>query len=114
MTLEQQSSFIDWEHLHQISGGDKEFELELLQLFFEDAQGHLEGLRRAIATQNLNQLEQAAHHIKGASANVGLQHLAETAGQIEQQARQQVYGTETQILEIEQSLQQLHTYLQAP
>ena len=34
------SLLIDWQHLHQLSESNPEFELELLQIFVEDAQFH--------------------------------------------------------------------------
>ncbi|MHC5597009.1 MAG: hypothetical protein ACYTXC_13880 [Nostoc sp.] len=47
---------IDWEHLHQLSENNTEFELELLQMFQEDSQGHLESIKAAIATQDFEQI----------------------------------------------------------
>jgi CheY-like chemotaxis protein len=105
---------IDWNHLHQISDGSKEFELELLQAFVEDTQIHLKNIEDAIATQNLNKLEQAAHHIKGASANVGLIKMQAAAGKLEQQSRhQQLEGALDLLKELQRSLIQLQSFLAA-
>ncbi|MEH2432792.1 MAG: hypothetical protein V7K25_00775 [Nostoc sp.] len=40
---------IDWKRLHQLSENNSEFELELLQIFVEDIQPRLEGIKIAIA-----------------------------------------------------------------
>jgi signal transduction histidine kinase/CheY-like chemotaxis protein/HPt (histidine-containing phosphotransfer) domain-containing protein len=108
------SSQLNWKHLHQISDGNREFELELLQIFVEDSQAHLEALKGAIANQDTWQAEQAAHHIKGASANVGAKIMQAAADQLEQQARQkQIQTPERFLAEIEQSLNQIRAFVQS-
>lgn len=108
------SSQLNWKHLHQISDGNYEFELELLQIFVEDSQTHLEALKGAIANQDPWQAEQAAHHIKGASANVGAKIMQAAAAQLEQQARQkQIQAPEHFLAEIEQSLNQIRAFVQS-
>ena len=104
---------IDWEHLHQMSDSSYEFELELLTIFVEDTQVHLKAVKTAIAESNFWEIEQAAHHIKGASANVGAKTMQVAAAQIEQQARQQKLEGSTQLLaEIEQALTQIGKFIQ--
>ncbi|MBE9182330.1 response regulator [Oculatella sp. LEGE 06141] len=101
---------IDWNHLHQISDNNIEFELELLQLFIQDSQDHLVALKAAIATQNCQKVEQEAHHLKGASANVGVNTMEFAAGQLEYQARHhQLSATSLLVEELEVSLQHLQT-----
>jgi CheY-like chemotaxis protein len=108
------SSHINWKHLHQISDGSREFELELLQIFVEDSHTHLQTLKGAIANQDVWQAEQAAHHIKGASANVGAKLMQSAAEQLEEQARQkQLQAPEQFLAEIEQSLSQIQAFVQA-
>jgi hypothetical protein len=104
---------LDWEHLHQMSDNSYEFELELLTIFVEDAQMHLKMVKAAIAESNFWEIEQAAHHIKGASANVGAKTMQVAAAQIEQQARQQKLEDSTQLLaEIERALIQIEKFTQ--
>lgn len=79
---------IDWEHLHQICDGNEEFEFELLQTFVEDTQVHLAAAEKALDSRNLSKLEQEAHHIKGASANLGITTMQEAASKLELQAAQ--------------------------
>lgn len=104
---------IDWDHLHQMSDNSYEFELELLTIFVEDTQVHLKAIKTASAESNFWEIEQAAHHIKGASANVGAKTMQVAAAQIEQQARQKKLEDSTQLLaEIEQALTQIEKFTQ--
>ena len=80
---------IDWEHLHQLSENNTEFELELLQIFVEDTRSHLEVTKAAIANNDFQQIMREAHHLKGASANVGITLMRIAAEQLEQLARHQ-------------------------
>jgi HPt (histidine-containing phosphotransfer) domain-containing protein len=74
---------IDWEHLHQLSDSDPEFEVQLLGLFVEDTDVHLISLKHAIAHQQFDEIEKLAHYIKGASANVGVHGIYTSAEQLE-------------------------------
>lgn len=65
------NSPIDLEQLNQISEGDIEFEIEVLQVYVEDVQQRLEIIRGAIANGDHLQVMKEAHHIKGSSSNVG-------------------------------------------
>ncbi|UBF29532.1 response regulator [Kovacikia minuta CCNUW1] len=103
---------IDWNQLHQLSDGSEEFEIELLQSFVADTQTYLLEVAGAIAQQNCRKLEQAAHHIKGASANVGLKTLQANADRLEQQARQQqLDGAADLLLSLAKSLNEVQTFL---
>ena len=104
---------LDWEHLHQMSDNSYEFELELLNVFVEDTWTHLKAVKAAIAESNFWEIEQAAHHIKGASANVGAKTMQAAAAEIEQQARHQKMNQATQlVIEIEQALSLIERFVQ--
>jgi len=79
---------IDWEHLHLISDDNPEFEQELLAIFVEDVHQQLSKATEAIAARNRQQLESIAHHVKGASANVGILDMQAIAATLEQDVRQ--------------------------
>lgn len=89
---------LDWSHLHLIADHDPEFEFELLALFVEDSTNHLATLREAIADQDVQAIEQAAHHIKGASANIGARTMQRAAATLELQARQNCLEGEASLL----------------
>lgn len=104
---------MNWEHLHCLADGNQEFELELLHLFLEDTQVHLERARFAIVNQDFALLEQEAHHMKGASANVGATPIRTAATQLEQQGKQQQLADATDLLaEIEAALRLIQTYVE--
>jgi len=75
---------IDLEQLHQISEGDIEFEIEVLQVYVEDVQQRLEVMRGAIANGDHMQVMREAHHIKGSSSNVGALQMRDLAVNLEE------------------------------
>jgi histidine phosphotransfer protein HptB len=103
------NSPINLEYLHQISDGDTEFELELLNLFIEDARLHLEAAKLAVKAADFHNLEREAHHLKGSSGNVGAQAMQAIAQTLEQQALKnsledvpaQIIALETYLKEVE-------------
>lgn len=103
---------IDWDHLHQLADGNTEFELELLQLFTADTHTQIELLKQAIAIENFYEIEQAAHHIKGASANVGVTAIQAIAKQLETQVYdKKTVAMKSLVEELEQALNQLEAVL---
>jgi HPt (histidine-containing phosphotransfer) domain-containing protein len=103
---------LDLEHLHQLSDDSPEFELELLQMFVEDSYIHLQTLKQAIAVSDLRKIEYAAHHLKGASANVGAKTIQFSAGQLEEQAYQkQLKNPEHLLSELEFSLDRIQEFV---
>ena len=83
---------IDWEHLHQISDNDPEFELEILKVFVEDSLFHVEGIKAAITVNDFHQLAREAHHLKGSSGNVGATAMRKIAEELEQLSRKQSFA----------------------
>lgn len=102
----------DWEHLHQLSENNREFELELLQMFVEDAAIHLEAIGLAIAQPDFSTLEREAHQIKGSSANVGAKPMQVAATKLEQMSVQkQVAGATDLLAELEQYCDRVQAFL---
>ncbi|MBW4661282.1 MAG: response regulator [Drouetiella hepatica Uher 2000/2452] len=103
---------LDLEHLHLLSDNSPEFELELLQLFVTDCTAQLEQLHQAIATQNLCLVNQTAHHIKGASANVGAKVMQFAADQIETWAyRKHLDSTDPLLDQLSSSLHHIKEFV---
>ncbi|WP_414548073.1 response regulator [Anabaena sp. CCY 0017] len=103
---------IDWQHLQQISENDPEFELELLQIFVEDSELHLEATKAAIATNNFQQLAREAHHIKGASSNIGAISMETAADKLEKLSHQnESVGTNELVAELEDFIQEIKSFL---
>jgi PAS domain S-box-containing protein len=80
-------SLLDWEYLHQISGGNEEFEFDLLQTLLENLPDHLTALKNAILQNDPDLVRAEAHYIKGSSASVGANAMKEWAECLEQNAK---------------------------
>ncbi|MCC5633118.1 response regulator [Nostoc sphaeroides CHAB 2801] len=103
---------IDWKRLHQLSENNLEFELELLQIFVEDIQPHLEVIKTAIATHDFKQLALEIHQIKGSSANIGATTMHLAAEKLEQLARnKERRGTTNLISELEEFVKRIQEFL---
>lgn len=77
---------IDRERLYQICDGDREFELELLQMLAADVTEQLPILWEAIEHQSINELKNLAHYLKGATANLGINSMSSIALKLEEAA----------------------------
>ncbi|MEH1912007.1 MAG: GAF domain-containing protein [Nostoc sp.] len=103
---------IDWEHLHQISGNDGEFELNLLQACFEDMKPRLEIIKAAIASDDFGQIARETHQLKGASVNIGAIAMYLAAEKLEQLAyHQERRGTTNLVLELEEFVNRIQDFL---
>jgi signal transduction histidine kinase/DNA-binding response OmpR family regulator len=76
------------EHLDEISGGDSEFERELLGEFLRTAPILVEDASKAIAARDAATAERAAHTLKGSSGSIGAGPLAEASRFLEEACRQ--------------------------
>jgi len=110
-TTNANSLDLDWEHLHEISDGDADFEIELLQMFVEDAQTHIDAVKEAVEQNDWQTLGREAHHLKGASANVGAKPMQLAAEKLEQMVRQQQEGFSDVLLNLEAFIHQIEAFL---
>lgn len=77
-------------------GGDEELLQEVAQLFLDEYPVLMSDIRRAIETSNSNQLERAAHSLKGSVANFGSEAAWKAAFALEKLGReQQLAGVDT-------------------
>jgi HPt (histidine-containing phosphotransfer) domain-containing protein len=103
---------LNWEHLHEISDGDPEFEMELLQMFVEDAQLHVDAVKEALDNHDFQKLGREAHHLKGASANVGATPMQLAAQELEQKVhQQQLEGSNNLVAQLETFINSIQAYL---
>jgi HPt (histidine-containing phosphotransfer) domain-containing protein len=89
---------INWERLHQISDGDGEFELELLQMLAADVTEQMVALQTAVVEQDHAALKHLAHYLKGATANLGLTVMSGLALKLEATAVAGQYEEATQLV----------------
>lgn len=103
---------MNFDRLEEISGGDKEFEREILQAFVEDARFHIEALKLFLKDSNYVGLGDRAHQLKGASANLGITTLQQLAAKLDTQVKHQdLSGAESLIEQLTQSVQQVEDYV---
>jgi two-component system, sensor histidine kinase and response regulator len=78
---------VNSKRLKDLTGGDKDFERELIDLFLKDTSRHLERLGAAINEGDSPNVEAAAHSIKGAAANMGAEKLRKLAHGLEMKGK---------------------------
>jgi CheY-like chemotaxis protein len=102
-------------HLHslyRLADGSLEFAAELLQIFIQDSDRQFNLLQQAIEQQNFQQIEQIAHYLKGASANVGATTMQQLAEEVELRSRQHHgAGLSDLVVRLEASLRQIEIEL---
>lgn len=103
---------LDLQRLHNLSRGRVTFQKRLVQAFVDHAQPGLEQIRRALQLNDFVTVEQQAHRIKGASANVGVLLMPDVAAQLERQAREKTLEGATERLQgLERQLEQVKAFL---
>jgi PAS domain S-box-containing protein len=78
---------VDLAALHELTGGDVEFERELIATFVSSGDQCLAEIVAALALQDLETVGRRAHSLKGASANIHALSLSLAASDLEQAAR---------------------------
>jgi CHASE2 domain-containing sensor protein/CheY-like chemotaxis protein/HPt (histidine-containing phosphotransfer) domain-containing protein len=78
---------IDVQQMAAITGGDREFQQELLETFSDDALDSLDGIKTALEQQDWQRLYQLAHKLKGASSSAAILRVPDLARQLESQAQ---------------------------
>jgi histidine phosphotransfer protein HptB len=82
--MNQPESPVNLEQLNQISEGDVEFEIEVLQVYVEDVTQRLNKIRDELVSNKWSQIMGQAHHLKGSSSNVGAYQIQILALQLEE------------------------------
>ncbi|MCR4289630.1 MAG: Hpt domain-containing protein [Candidatus Scalindua sp.] len=77
--------------------GEKEFLTELIEIFINDIQEQLSGIKEAVDNRNSKDLERSAHKLKGAVANFEEKTAFEAALQLE------IMGKESKLDEAEEA-----------
>ncbi len=70
------------------AAGGSEFVVKVLTQFIHDAIGCIESIQRALDLQSANDLQDAAHGLKGMAANMGLTSLSDLSKQLESLGRE--------------------------
>jgi PAS domain S-box-containing protein len=78
---------VDVSALHELTGGDAEFERELIETFVSSGDKCLKEILEAVRTSDFDTVGKRAHALKGASANIHAHRLAAAASNLEVAAR---------------------------
>jgi PAS domain S-box-containing protein len=74
---------VDFDALREVTGGDADFERELVEVFVASGDRELAALLAALSASDLRSVQRHAHGLKGASANMRARPLAGAAQQLE-------------------------------
>jgi len=74
---------VDLSRLHEITGGDRETDVMLIDLFLCDTGDLLVKLKERAAEGDVDGMRQVAHSVKGAAANMGAEPLRALCSQME-------------------------------
>jgi histidine phosphotransfer protein HptB len=106
---------IDWQQLRQLSEGNEEFELELLQIFLTETRSLLQQAQQAILRCDAPPLAHIAHQIKGGSGNLGMREIVRVARELERSAQGPDWeSAANQVEQITRSLNYVQNFLHAP
>lgn len=112
-SISMENAPLDLQRLHKLSKGKIAFQQRLVQTFVENADPGLQQIRLALQSNDCGTIEQQAHRIKGASANVGVLVMPDIAAQLERQAREKTLEGATERLEaLERHLDQVKAFLE--
>ena len=78
---------VDLAALHEVTGGDAEFERELIETFVTSGDQCLADIVAAVQSSDYETLGRRAHALKGASANIHAHRLSAAAAHLETAAR---------------------------
>lgn len=103
---------VNLDRLHEISGGDREFEREIVQAFVEDTRISLDLLKEFYIANDYLAFSNQAHQLKGSSANMGLVSLQTLAAELHLKGTQQNFqGVKQDLQSLENKIQELEDYL---
>ncbi len=77
----------EWQRM--LGKGYPEFLSRMVSRFVEEASHCIEEIQRAVESQDMKQLAEAAHGLKGISGNMGLRHLAKLSLELAQRGKKE-------------------------
>jgi HPt (histidine-containing phosphotransfer) domain-containing protein len=102
----------DVAYLHELSAGDEDFLLELVELYLEDTEAQIQALETALDAGDRDGTRTWAHTLKGASASFGAGTLRELFHRMEAGAREgQLAKVSTTLVQAKQEFERLQDFL---
>ena len=103
---------IDRNHLTEMTGGDVEFEAELMQEFLSSAPNLMASVEAAVGSGDLKELEMAAHTLKGSCRSLGAMLLSNPCEKLEEMARLGSCGNASPVVaELQEHYKRTHDYI---
>jgi two-component system, sensor histidine kinase and response regulator len=107
-----QAPVVDMGALRELTGGDAEFERELVETFVTSGDQCLAEILAALQHQDFDTIGKRAHALKGASANIHASGLAAAASSLESAARAQRSGDiDGLVLDLTEKLKAVNAHL---
>ena len=112
MRNEQNSKIIDYSSALERVGGDVSFLKELINLYIEDFGEKFAQLQKAVELENLDQVKEIGHSLKGSSGNLSLPSLQEASYQMEMAGKEKNIDKAKKALTLlDQEFRQLNEFL---
>ena len=80
---QDENRVFDFSRLEEVTGGDQEFEQELLEEFLSDTQAVFARLSEAVSGEDHKTLQMESHALKGSSLSLGAGQLGHIAAEME-------------------------------
>jgi HPt (histidine-containing phosphotransfer) domain-containing protein len=78
---------IDLSYLEEVSGGNNEFIIEMIDLFLAQTPGHIDELLAAVSAMDWKKIAELAHKVKPTLAFMGVESVKEVMAEIESNGR---------------------------
>ena len=106
--------FSDREALLERVAGDVDLLRELVELFLDDSLGLVDRIRQAVTRKDADDLEKAAHGLKGSVLNFGAKTVADIAQALETMGRNRdITKAQNVVAELEKQIEALRAELKA-
>jgi PAS domain S-box-containing protein len=110
----QESQLVDWNDAMETVGGDRDLLCELLEVFLTERESMIDEIRRALESENSQELRRTAHALKGALNHLGAAPVARLAAELETAGVTNSWtGTAETLIKLEESTKQLTIEFQA-
>ena len=112
--VESANGVADREALLDRTGGDMDLLRELIEIFMDDSLLLVDRIRQAVVQKDPDELEKAAHGLKGSVLNFGAKSVADIAQVLETMGRNRdLTQAQNVVAELERQVQRLRAELKA-
>lgn len=103
---------VDFNRIQEISGGDREFEVSLFNLFIKECEKGIMALNTAIEEGDFEEAKRQTHSMRGACANIGANPMGDKLGALERAIEDDDQGrTQSEMNAVEECFKKTATLL---